>query len=148
MTLAGISDVGMHAVAVHSRWTAICHHCRARCTSACMPMSVQALVVRAQMLRLAMAAMYVAARMLPESETRICAVQASALCAVALGLCMGEAGVSIMHDVNHGAGLRSRSARYVLGTAMDLVSARLASHAHTWYKCISEKVASVLEPKL
>ena len=58
----------------------------------------------------------------------MCAVQASALCAVALGLCMGEAGVSIMHDVNHGAGLRSRSARYVLGTAMDLVSARLASH--------------------
>ncbi|CAK0758443.1 hypothetical protein CVIRNUC_002620 [Coccomyxa viridis] len=46
---------------------------------------------------------------------------ASALCAVALGLCMGEAGVSIMHDVNHGAGLRSRSARYVLGTAMDLI---------------------------
>ena len=62
------------------------------------------------------------------AEGRTRAVQASALCAVALGLCMGEAGVSIMHDVNHGAGLRSRSARYVLGTAMDLVSARLASH--------------------
>ena len=71
----------------------------------------------------------------------MCAVQASALCAVALGLCMGEAGVSIMHDVNHGAGLRSRGARYVLGTAMDLVSARLASHVSAWCGSGIEKVA-------
>lgn len=35
---------------------------------------------------------------------------------------MGEAGVSIMHDVNHGAGLPSKRARYVMGAAMDLVS--------------------------
>ena len=69
-----------------------------------------------------------AARLPSAFEMRIRAVQASALCAVALGLCMGEAGVSIMHDVNHGAGLRSKSARYVLGTAMDLVSVSLASY--------------------
>ena len=77
------------------------------------------------------------------------AVQASALCAVALGLCMGEAGVSIMHDVNHCAGLRSRSARYVLGTAMDLVSARLAAHVPAWRGAMPtpEIVASSLELK-
>ena len=75
--------------------------------------------------------------------------QASALCAVALGLCMGEAGVSIMHDVNHGAGLRSRSARYVLGTAMDLVSARLISHfpARRGSMPTPEMVASSLETR-
>ena len=50
----------------------------------------------------------------------LCA-QASALCACMLGVSMGEAGVSIMHDVNHGAGLPNKSARYALGTAMDLV---------------------------
>jgi hypothetical protein len=44
------------------------------------------------------------------------------MCACMLGLSMGEAGVSIMHDVNHGAGLPSKRARYVLGAAMDLVS--------------------------
>ena len=43
------------------------------------------------------------------------------LCACMLGLSMGEAGVSIMHDVNHGAGLHDRRARYALGMGMDLV---------------------------
>ncbi len=51
--------------------------------------------------------------------------QVSALCACLLGVSMGEAGVSIMHDVNHGAGLLSGSARYLLGTGMDLVRACL-----------------------
>ncbi|CAL5227084.1 g9990 [Coccomyxa viridis] len=46
---------------------------------------------------------------------------ASALCACMLGLSMGEAGVSIMHDVNHGSGLTDRSARYALGMGMDLI---------------------------
>ena len=49
-------------------------------------------------------------------------LQASLVCACMLGLSMGEAGVSIMHDVNHGAGLPSKRARYVMGAAMDLVS--------------------------
>lgn len=49
-------------------------------------------------------------------------LQASLVCACILGLSMGEAGVSIMHDVNHGAGLPSKRARYVMGAAMDLVS--------------------------
>ena len=43
------------------------------------------------------------------------------LCACVLGLSMGEAGVSIMHDVNHGSGLTNKSARYTLGMGMDLV---------------------------
>lgn len=53
--------------------------------------------------------------------------QVSALCSCLLGVSMGEAGVSIMHDVNHGAGLLSGSARYLLGTGMDLVRADLRS---------------------
>ena len=56
-----------------------------------------------------------------------CGVQVSALCACMLGLSMGEAGVSIMHDVNHGSGLTDRSARYALGMGMDLVRTS-ASH--------------------
>ena len=93
------------------------------------------------------AGMHEAARLSCESQTHVSAVQASASCAVALGLCMGEAGVSIMHDVNHGAGLRSRSARYVLGTAMDLVSARLTSHTPACCGPSTEKVASARRQK-
>jgi hypothetical protein len=47
--------------------------------------------------------------------------QASAACAAVLGASMGLVGVCIVHDVNHGAGLSSAAARYVLGTVVDLV---------------------------
>lgn len=51
-------------------------------------------------------------------------MQAALAWACLLGLCMGEIGVSIMHDANHGAGLRSRSGRYALGLTLDLVRCR------------------------
>ena len=48
-------------------------------------------------------------------------LQAAAACACLLGVCMGEIGVSIMHDANHGAGLPWRWGRYALGLTLDLV---------------------------
>jgi hypothetical protein len=59
-------------------------------------------------------------------------MQAALAWACLLGLCMGEIGVSIMHDANHGAGLNSRWGRYALGLTLDLVWRMM----HTWHKTI------------
>lgn len=34
---------------------------------------------------------------------------------------MGQVGISIVHDVNHGSGLSTATSRYVLGAIVDLV---------------------------
>ncbi len=54
--------------------------------------------------------------------TDVQCLQASALCACLLGVSMGQVGISIVHDVNHGSGLSSASSRYALGAIVDLVS--------------------------
>ncbi|BDA41024.1 Acyl-lipid (8-3)-desaturase [Coccomyxa sp. Obi] len=46
---------------------------------------------------------------------------ASALCACWLGVSMGQVGISIVHDVNHGSGLSTATSRYVLGAIVDLI---------------------------
>lgn len=67
-------------------------------------------------------------------QLRLC-LQASALCACWLGVSMGQVGISIVHDVNHGSGLSSATSRYVLGAIVDLVRIQLQYFCHDVLHC-------------